>query len=398
MGLFDFFRLKPEKRHNQNDTFISQAMGMNANSGAIVDENSALNFSAVWACIRVISEAIASLPIQVYRDRDGSKEIAKDNPIYKLVAWDPNYYMTSYTWRECLMTNLLIHGNSYFIIERNNQQRPIGLHYLDPDKVEPKKVDGRVYYEIEGYSDPILPENMLHFMGLSYDGCKGKSVLSAQADTIGLSLGANITATSYFGNSSQIFGVLKHPGKLNEESVARLKQSWNTQYSGPYNSNKTAVLEEGMDFKPITIPAADRQLLESRRFQVEEIARIFRVPPYLIGDLQKANYNSMEQLSIDFVRHTLRPYLVNIESELNRKLFRESERGQFYIKLKVEGLLRGDSQSRATFYRELLSMGVLSINEVREMEDLNKIEDGDKHLVPLNFTDIENLNNMQNEE
>jgi len=174
-----------------------------------------------------------------------------------------------------------------------------------------------------------------------------------------------------------------------------LKSSWNNGYSGPYNSNRTAILEEGLDFKPITIPASDRQLLDSRQFQVQEIARIFRVPPHLIGDLSKANYNSMEQLSIEFVRTTLRPYLVNIESELNRKLFRESERGKFYIKMSVEGLLRGDSQARANFYKEMLQTGVFSINEVRRFEDMNPVEGGDKHLVPLNFTTLNDMNNDQ---
>jgi HK97 family phage portal protein len=391
MGLLDFF--KSEKRSHNSSTVMQSSYGIQANSGVAVDENSALNFSAVWACVRVISEAVASLPIGVFKeDENGNRGVDKSSPIYSLLAYEPNSYMTSFIWRECLMNNLLIHGNSYFLIKRDSSLRPIELCYLNPEDVNPVKVDDVIYYNVEEYDSPIPQYDMLHFVGMGYDGIKGKSVLRVHADTIGLSLGANVTATSYFGNSTQVAGVLKHPGKLSEEAASRLKASWNNNYSGPYNSNRTAILEEGLDFKAISIPASDRQLLDSRLFQVQEIARIFRVPPHLIGDLSKASYNSMEQLSIEFVRTTLRPYLVNIESELNRKLFRESERGTYYTKMSVEGLLRGDSQARANFYREMLQTGVFSINEVRRFEDMNPIENGDEHLVPLNFQPLNNIN------
>jgi len=391
MGLLDFFKL--EKRSHNSSTVMQSSYGIQANSGVAVDENSALNFSAVWACVRVISEAVASLPIGVFKeDENGNRGVDKSSPIYSLLAYEPNSYMTSFIWRECLMNNLLIHGNSYFLIKRDSSLRPIELCYLNPEDVNPVKVDDVIYYNVEEYDSPIPQYDMLHFVGMGYDGIKGKSVLRVHADTIGLSLGANVTATSYFGNSTQVAGVLKHPGKLSEEAASRLKASWNNNYSGPYNSNRTAILEEGLDFKAISIPASDRQLLDSRLFQVQEIARIFRVPPHLIGDLSKASYNSMEQLSIEFVRTTLRPYLVNIESELNRKLFRESERGTYYTKMSVEGLLRGDSQARANFYREMLQTGVFSINEVRRFEDMNPIENGDEHLVPLNFQPLNNIN------
>jgi len=314
MGLLDFF--KSEKRSLSSSSVIQNNYGLQANSGVNVDEDSALNFSAVWACVRVISEAVASLPIGVFKeDSNGNRGIDKSSPIYSLLAYEPNKYMTSFIFREVLMNNLLIHGNSYFEIIRDNSQRPVELKYLNTEDVEPIEMEDGIYYNVKKYAKPIPQFNMLHFSGMGYDGIKGKSVLRVHADTIGLSLGANVTATTYFGNSTQMAGVLRHPGKLSEEAAQRLRASWNNNYGGPYNSNKTAVLEEGLDFKAINIPASDRQLLDSRLFQVQEIARIFRVPPHLIGDLSKANYNSMEQLSIEFVRTTLRPYLVNIESE-----------------------------------------------------------------------------------
>ncbi len=392
MGLFDF--LKVEKR--QNNFLRAVAPFSNANTGVNVDSDSALNFSAVWACVRVISEAIASLPVMVYKEESNGDQIKdKSHPVYQLVGMNPNKIMTCYTFMETLMANLLIRGNAYFIIERDQALRPIALHYKDPEDVTAKKVGEEVYYKCKGYDEPISQDNMLHFMGLGYDGIEGKSPLNVHRDTIGLSLGANVTASSYFGNSNQVFGVLKHPSKIGKEAIERLRNSWNQSYQGPYNAGKTAILEEGMDFKPITIPAQDRQLLESRKFQVEEICRIFRVPQHLVGSLEKASYNSMEQLSIEFVRHTIRPYLYNLEAEMNRKLFRDSERMNYCIKFSADALLRGDTNTRADYYSKLLAMGVLSINEVRRFEDLNHIADGDKHLVPLNFT---SLNDMTNED
>ena len=214
-----------------------------------------------------------------------------------------------------------------------------------------------------------------------------------QQDTIGLSLGANVTAATYFGNSAQVAGVLKTDQTLTTEQIQRLRNSWNQRYQGPYNSNKTAILENGLDFKPITINAQDKQLLQSRQFQVEEIARIFRVPLSLIGHLEKAaNYNSIEALSTDFVRYTLMPYLVQLEQEMEMKLFRENEMDSYEIKFNTNGLLRGDSTARATYYREMTQIGALSINEVRQAEKLNKIEDGDKHYFPLNFAPIGETN------
>ena len=192
------------------------------------------------------------------------------------------------------------------------------------------------------------------------------------------------------GNSSQIGGIIKHPGKLSKEAVARLRTSWSQSTSGSFVAGKTAILEEGMTFEQSKINANDYQLLETRRFQIEEIARIFKVPLSLIGHLEKAaNYSSIEALSIDFVRFTLQPYLVLIEQELNRKLFRENELDNYFVRLDSKGLLRGDSAARATYYREMSAIGVLSINEIRRMEDLNRIGDeGDTHYYPLNFAPI----------
>ncbi len=386
MGFFDF--LRSEKRSNN---FLSATFGNYGGNTSAVTKDSSLTFSAVYACVRLISESIASLPIKVYRiEEDEDKITDISHPIYKLVARNPNNLMTSYTFLDVLMTNILLDGNSYFYIERDASARPIQLIPINPKDVKVVKYEDKVYYDVKGYEMGIMQEDMLHFFNLSFNGIEGVSVISAQKNTIGTSIASNDTAFSYFKNSSQVGGVIKHPGKLSKEAVERLKNSWNTQYGGSFVSGKTAILEEGMTFEQSKINANDYQLLESRRYQVEEIARIFKCPLSLIGHLEKsANYNSIEALSIDFVRFTLMPYLVSIEQELNRKLFRESEQYEYCVKIDVNGLLRGDSNSRATYYREMMQIGALSINEVRRMEDLNNIgEEGNVHYFPLNFAPI----------
>ena len=391
MGLLDFFRFNSEKRDSGQNFLNSHSLGgFGANSGVAVTKESSLSFSAVYACVRLISESIASLPINVYMEEaDGDRISQKNHPVYKLLAKKPNNYMTSYTFKEVILTNLLLDGNAFFYIVRDASFRPIELIPLNPSEVECYKHEGELYYKIQEEDTAILKDDILHFVGLSFDGLKGKSVLHSQKATIGTSIAANVTAGSVLGNTTQVGGIIKHPGKLSDEAIERLRASWNSSYSGAYAAGKTAILEEGMAFEPTKISAQDKQLLESRRFQVEEIARIFKCPLSLIGHLEKAaNYSSIEALSIDFVRYTLTPYIVNIEQELDRKLFRENEQDNHYVKINVEGLLRGDSSSRANFHKQMIDMGVLSINEVRRLENLNRIENGDIHYFPMNYAPI----------
>jgi HK97 family phage portal protein len=389
MGLLDFFR--SEKRNNNflnaNSNF---SFGGAANRTSVTTDSS-MTFSAVFACVRIISESIASLPVRVYRvETDGDKIEEVSHPVNRLLTRKPNDFMTTYTFLDVLMNNLLLEGNSYFYIERDSSARPVGLIPIKTQHVKVINHDGQIYYDVKDYDLAIRKEDMLHFFNLSFNGYEGTSVIGSQRTTIGTSIASNDTANSYLGNSSQIGGIIKHPGKLSKEAVARLKTSWNQSTTGSFVAGKTAILEEGMTFEQSKINANDYQLLETRRFQIEEIGRIFKVPLSLIGHLEKsANYNSIEALSIDFVRFTLQPYLVLIEQELNRKLFRENELDNYFVRLDSKGLLRGDSAARATYYREMSAIGVLSINEIRRMEDLNRIGDeGDTHYYPLNFAPI----------
>ena len=390
MGLFDF--LRTEKR---SDNFLRGALsfGGAANKTAVTEQSS-MTFSAVFACVRIISESIASLPVRVYKvEPDQDKILDRTHPIHSLLTRNPNEFMTTYTFLEVLMNNLLLNGNSYFYIERDSSARPIGLIPIKSEDVKVINHDGQIYYDVKEFEIAILKEDMLHFFNLSFNGYEGTSVINAQRTTIGTSIASNDSANSILGNSAQTGGVIKHPGKLSKEAVERLKTSWNQSHSGSFTAGKTAILEEGMSFEPSTFDVNKLQLIETRRFQIEEIARIFKVPLSLIGHLEKsANYSSIEALSIDFVRFTLQPYLVLIESELNRKLFRENEFSNYFVRIDSNGLLRGDSAARADYYREMISMGVLSINEVRVMEDFNRIDDGDTHYFPLNYAPIGQTN------
>ena len=298
--------------------------------------------------------------------------------------------MTPYTFLDTLMTNLLLEGNAFYYIERDSSARPISLIPINPREVKVIKHDGTIIYDVKDFEIGIMKEDMLHFFNLSFNGYEGVSVLKAQNTTIATSIASNDTANSYLGNSSNIGGIIKHPGKLSKEAVERLKTSWNNQYSGSFMAGKTAILEEGMTFDSAAVDLSKYQLIETRRFQVEEIARIFKVPLSLIGHLEKsANYNSIEALSIDFVRFTLMPYITMIEQELNRKLFRDREFGIFEISIDTKALLRGDSASRSAYYREMASIGAISINEIRQMEGFNKVgEEGDQLFMPLNFAPI----------
>jgi HK97 family phage portal protein len=387
MGLFDF--LRSEKR---GDNFLRAIFGgQGAANRTAVSRDSSLTFSAVFSCVRVISESIASLPIKVYKVEDDSDKINDvSHPVYNLLARYPNSYMTPYTFLDTLMTNLLVEGNAYFYIERDSSARPVSLIPINPQDVKVIKHEGNIIYDVKDFEIGIMKEDMLHFFNLSFDGYKGVSILKAQNTTIATSIASNDTANSYLGNSSNIGGIIKHPGKLSKEAVERLKGSWNNQYSGSFMAGKTAILEEGMTFDSAAVDLSKYQLIETRRFQIEEIARIFKVPLSLIGHLEKAaNYSSIEALSIDFVRYTLLPYITMIEQELNRKLFRETEFGRFTIDLDTKALLRGDSASRSAYYREMAAIGALSINEIRQMEGFNKVgEEGDELYKPLNFAPI----------
>jgi len=387
LGILDFFRTKKEKRSFDPQSGLN--LFRNTKSGVRVSEQNSIGLTAVWASVRLLSETVAAMPLNVYkREKDGDRFLEEKHPLNTIVSVAPYSHYTSYTWKQTFMNHLLLWGNAYCKINRNGGAKVDGLELLDPQdvKVEKNEDTGEIIYICK--SGNYYPEEILHFVGFSFDGLIGKSPIKACREALGLGMAAQTFGENFFGKGANLSGVLSHPGRLTEDAANRLRGSWNDRFSGIHNSHQTAILEEGVEFKPIGMPLDDAQFIETRRFSVEEVARIFRVPPHLIGDLTRSTYSNIEQQSLEFTKYSLQPYLVNIEQELNKKLLPEKDRGKYYLKFKTSELLRGDVNSRSDYYRKMFEIGALSPNEIRGFEDLNKIENGDEHYVPLNLGNV----------
>jgi len=382
----DFFKRKPQVQPTEerfyNTSLSSQSFSGNS-SGQSITKETALQLSTVWSCVKVISETIASLPISLYeKDKSDKRHILSDNPLHSLIGEQPSSLFNSFSFFEKALVDLCLDGNFFAYIERNNGGLPTQIIPIQSNDVSVYvSPDGReVYYNIE--QNEVVPypitgrvtsENMLHVKGLSTDGIMGKSPIQTSAESLGVSLSIERFAGSFFKNSASIGGVITHPGTLKPETAKRLRASWNQTYSGASNVGKTAILEEGMNFTAKQIPNNQAQFLETRQYQVSDICRIFRVPNHLVNDLSSATYSNIEAQQIDFVVHTITPWVKRIEMALNQKLIPFNKKGTQYFKFNLTALLRGDSKSRADYYRTLLNIGVLTPDEVRAFEDMNSM-------------------------
>ena len=372
-------------------------------SGKPVNERTAMQTTAVYACVRILSEAIASLPIHVYKyQEDGGKKKVIDHSLYYLLHDEPNPEMTSFVFRETLMSHLLIWGNAYAQIIRDGAGRVLGLYPLLPNKMSVERDErGKIYYiysrntdenpMFKEYGDIVLKqEDVLHIPGLGFDGLIGYSPIAMAKNAVGMTLACEEYGASFFANGANPGGVLEHPGILKDPS--KVRESWNAVYRGTNNAHKIAVLEEGMKYQQIGIPPEEAQFLETRKFQLNEIARLYRIPPHMIGDLDKSSFNNIEQQSLEFVKYTLDPWVVRWEQSLQRALLLPTEKGTYFIKFNVDGLLRGDYASRMNGYAVGRQNGWFSANDIREMENLNPISDeegGNLYLINGNMTKLE---------
>ncbi|SHJ10316.1 phage portal protein [Propionispora hippei] len=363
-----------------------------SSSGKAVNERTALQTTAVYACVRILAETIASLPTHTYRYAPNGKEKATDHPIYYLLHSEPNPEMTSFVFRETLMGHLLLWGNAYAQIIRDGRGKAVALYPLLPNKMTVNRTDqGILYYQYEkdGQSYFLRNYEVLHIPGLGFDGLIGYSPIAMAKNAIGMAIATEEYGAKFFANGANPGGVLEHPGVVKDP--ARIRESWNAVYQGSGNAHRVAVLEEGMKFQSIGIPPEQAQFLETRKFQLNEIARIFRIPPHMIGDLEKSSFSNIEQQSLEFVMYTLDPWVVRWEQALQRALFSESEKRQYFVKFNVDGLLRGDYQSRMNGYAVGRQNGWLSSNDIRELENLNRIPaelGGDLYLINGNMTKL----------
>ena len=367
-------------------------------SGKKVNEFTAMQTTAVYACVRILAESIASLPLHVYEYKGQGKERVPQHPLYFLLHDSPNPEMTSFIFRETAMIHLLLWGNSYSQIIRDGMGRVVGLYPLLPNRMSVDRDEhGEIVYTYTPMSDSspkvkggqsikLRRQDVLHIPGLGFDGLVGYSPIAMARNAVGMTLACEEYGSSFFANGARPGGVLKHPGVLKDPS--KLRESWQAVYGGTANTGKVVVLEEGVDYQQISIPPEEAQFLETRKFQIDEIARLYRVPPHMIGDLEKSSFNNIEQQSLEFVKYTLNPWVVRWEQSLQKALLNSTEQKSYFIKFNVDGLLRGDYQSRMAGYAVGRQNGWLSANDIREMENMNPIpeeEGGNLYLINGNL-------------
>ncbi len=400
MGLINkLFKSRDHPKVDNRTVGSSYSFYMGGSSaGKNVNERSAMQMTAVYSCVRILAEAVAGLPLHLYRYKeDGGKERAIDNNLYHLLHDEPNKEMSSFIFRETLMTHLLLWGNAYAQIIRNGKGEVVALYPLMPNKMQvDRDENGELYYiytrsseeakTMEGATVYLTPRDVLHIPGLGFDGLVGYSPIAMAKNAIGLAIATEEYGAKFFANGAAPSGVLEHPGTIKDPS--RLRENWNSTFGGSANSGKVAVLEEGMKYTPISISPEQAQFLETRKFQIDEIARIFRVPPHMVGDLEKSSFSNIEQQSLEFVKYTLDPWVIRWEQSLSRSLLNENEKRKYFFKFNLEGLLRGDYESRMSGYATARQNGWMSANDIRELENLDKIpaeDGGDLYLINGNM-------------
>ena len=401
MGFFsNLFRGRDAPSNSTAGSGYGFFMGSTA-SGKRVNARSAMQMTAVYSCVRILSEAVAGLPLQFYRYNDnGGKEKAVDHPLYFLLHDEPNPEMTSFVFRETLMTHLLLWGNAYAQIIRNGKGEIIALYPLMPNRMTVDRDEkGQLYYQYNTSKDDaptmkgsmvnLKPSDVLHIPGLGFDGLVGYSPIAMAKNAIGMAIACEEYGAKFFANGATPGGILEHPGTVKDPQ--RVRESWTSAFGGSSNANKVAVLEEGMKYTPISISPEQAQFLETRKFQINEIARIFRVPPHMVGDLEKSSFSNIEQQSLELVKYTLDPWVARWEQAIVRSLFSTDEKTQYFVKFNVDGLLRGDYQSRMNGYAIGRQNGWMSANDLRELENLDRIpeeEGGDLYLINGNMTKL----------
>jgi HK97 family phage portal protein len=372
--------------------------GMSTASGVRVTEGNALLISTVYQCVRVIAETVASLPCFLYKRTTSGKDRAENHAVYRILHQEPNPYMSPFEFKQTLQGHLCLWGNAYAEIERNGSGQVANLWPLRPDRMRLQIYDGKIFYY---YITPDGGERQLtdvfHLRGLSTDGLIGYSPIALARETLGLAKASEEYRARFFSNDAKPGGVLMHPGILGEPAYQQLRRRWEENHQGLSNRARVAILEEGMKWQDVGVPPDDAQFIQGQEFQKSDIAAIYRVPSYKIGLLKPGtvSYASVEQQAIDFVTDCIRPWLICWEQRATLSLLTPTERRVLFAEFMIDALLRGDSDSRARFYQALFNMGVLTINEIRERENLNSIgPDGDRHYLQQNLAPIDMFDDL----
>jgi len=356
-------------------------------SGVNVTESTALTFSAVWCATRVIAETLSCLPCVLYRKLpDGGRERADDDPRYWLMHDEPHPVINANTFFESLTAQVVLGGNCYGHLIYSGGGEVDRIDPILPEKVHPHVVGNTIEYQVDDAQLVIPSEDMLHVIGPSSDGLLGMSVVAKARESLGSAIAAEQMAAGQFGNSAMPTGALVVPGRMDRDKRDMLRREWEEIHRGAAKSGRVGVLHGGMDFKPFSMSNEDAQFLESRHFSIRDVARWFRVPPHMIGDLQDSSVRAnIEQQAIEFIVYTMRPWLIRWEQALNRKLLTREERQTLYFEFLLDSLLRGDIAARYSAYSVARQWGWLSVNEIRKFENLNQVGGGDTYLQPVNM-------------
>jgi len=357
--------------------------GRKSNSGQIVNQKTAIGFSGVVSGVRVIAETIASLSFNVHRRTSNSnQEIDYSHTLQYLIHTAPFHLYTSFIFRETLISHSLYWGNGYAHIIRNSLNGILGFKILHPRTVTPYlDDDGFLWYKVYGIENPISSLDMIHIQGFVQDGIVGLALTDVAKESIGTGLSMQEFAAKFFANGANLKGALQTEQVLKEDTYKRIKESWQQNHEGKGNEWKTPILEGGLKYQPISFTPEQSQLLEARKFQLIEVARVLRIPPHKLADLSKSTNNNIEHQSIEFVTDTIRPWAKRIEGEFNRKIFKQREQSKRFVRLNMNSLLRGDVKARGEFYTKMFSCGAYSPNDILRHEGENTYDGGDQRYV-----------------
>lgn len=383
------FFVQEERSSLQNppEWLYSLLGGSKTAAGVSINSETALAHSAVYACSKVLSESVASLPLELFLSTGQETRPLTSDPRYTLLNSEPSPLYTSFDFRAVAMMHLCLYGNFYADIVRNGNRQPSELRVIDPRNVTPEiDPEGNLWYKINQRRMPVRPRDILHIKGLSTDGIIGRSPIQVFRETIGLGIATTETQGSLWKNGMLTMGYLKHPAKMTQDQVADIKENFKINHAGRSNAGKMPVLQGGMEYVPLTLKPSDAMFIETAKLSRQDICSIYRVPPHMIGDLERSTNNNIEHQSLEFVRDTLRPILKNWEQELNRKMLFDSEKPSKFYRFNVDALLRGDTKSRGEFFTRALgsvsSPGWMTPNEVRAMENMNPFDGGDTLYTP----------------
>ena len=378
---------------NPSQAFID-LFAPRSKAGVPVTANSVVGLPAVWTAVKFISETFASLPIGVFEELKRGKKALKDHPVYTLLKFRPNSIQTSYEWRQLSMVHALLWGDAIsLIIFDNVTGRPIELLPFHPADVAVTKIGNKLWYRFvtEGGGSIVVDQsNVLHIKGFGFDGIRGKSVIRVFRESFGTSLAQEEFSANFYRKGAKLDGVIEKDAKMGKGALSTLRESWRQTY-GKADGERVAILDDGFKYKAIGVPPNDSQFIETSKFKITEVARIFRVPPPLLYDLERATFSNISELILTYVKFSLVPWLTNWESQQDKSLLREDEIGKIFTKYNVEGLLRGDQKARREFYSKLHQIGALNANEIREKEDMNPYDEGDQFFVMGNLVPVQKI-------